>query len=204
MRGRIWLLLGLAVGVAIAVGRLPLLAPAGASLSRAALYVVGSGAAAALHAVAKQGGSSRTLEAIAAVLSVLVPGVTAWLAVIAAKGALGLRKLVALAVLVYGVASFAYHPALGSVTTLGLAVAVAAAAVMATGPVVAVVLSALAGLLAAEVIPALLPGRGEVALPAHMLSIALHGSGASPAVLAIGLLVFAAVPFLMAARSVLR
>lgn len=204
MKGRIWLVLGLAAGVAIALGRLPLVAPAAQSLASAAMSLADTGARALLRGIASHGASRRTVEAVGAILSVLLPGITAWLAVLAAKGALGLRKLVALAVLALGVASFFYHPVVGSVTTLALAVAVAAAAVMASGPVVAIALSTLAGLLAAEVLPQLLPGRGGFTAPAHMLGAALYGSGVSPLIAGIGLLIVAVVPFLLVAKSVLR
>ena len=95
MRGKLWLVVGVAVGVAIGIGKLPYFAGAATSLTDTAERVVGSGGHTLIRDAATHGASLRVVNAVTAVLSVLVPGVTALLLVYAARTTLHLRAVIA-------------------------------------------------------------------------------------------------------------
>jgi hypothetical protein len=206
MRGRIWLILGVAVGIAIGIGKLPYLSGAAGTLSDTSLRLVGSGGADVVRWSAHRGAPRRTIDGLAASIAVLVPGVTALLLVLAARLTLHLRALIGALVALLGVAGYRYFPhgiATGSlVLALGLAALVAAAA---AGPLVATPLAALAALIGTEFLPRLVAGSSSVAR-SEVVTIhhALTNNPGAPLWLEILVLVFAAVPFAVAARLVLR
>jgi len=205
VKGRIWLLLGVGVGIAIGVGRMPYFAGAAGSLSDTAQRVVDSAGSSLLHGVAERGGFRRVIEGLSAVLGLLVPGATALLLVAAARFTLRLRLFVGVVVLVLGVASFFYLGHGLAIGVLLLAVGAAAVAVVATGPLVAAPLAALASLIGTEFLPRLVSGRDSVT---HSSVITLHqalfATAGSPLWLEVGMLLIAAAPFAIAARFVVR
>ena len=147
-KGRIWLLLGIAVGIAVGVGKLAYFAGAATSLSDTAERIVGTGGRTLVHAAASHGASLRVVDGITAVLTVLVPGVTALLLMYAARGTLRLRALTGVLVAALGVAAFFYLPHGVAAGVAVLAFAAAGIALAATGPLVAAPLAALAALIA--------------------------------------------------------
>ncbi|HET9072891.1 MAG TPA: hypothetical protein VFN60_13330 [Acidimicrobiales bacterium] len=202
--GRAWLIIGAAAGVAMALGHFPYLAGAARTLAATALSLVGSGGHAIIRAAARHGASRRVVLGATAVIAVLVTGVTAWLCVLAAKGTLRLRSLLALILLVLGAASFAYHPGGVAGGTLLLAVAAGGLALVLTGPLVAAPLAALAGLLAGAYLPALLL-RGQIGQPVvEALHQAIYGQPGTSVALHALLLVIAVAPFLLALRVLVR
>lgn len=204
MKGRMWLLLGAAVGIAIGVGKLPYLAGAAASFSNTAQHVVGSAGLTILHDTAKAGAPQRVVEGLTALVAVLVPGLTALVLVLAARLSLELRAVIALAVLALGVVAFIYLPHGDAGGVLVLAALVAGIALIATGPLVAAPLTALAALIGTVFLPRLLATRSTLPnRPVAMLHEALFSSGGSPLWLRIVVLLLAALPFAGAARLVL-
>lgn len=206
MRGRIWLLAGVAIGIAIGAGRLPFFAGAAANLSDTSQRVVGSGGHDLVRWAAHNGSPRRAVEGLAAFVAVLVPGVTAFLLILAARLSLRLRVVVGLLVLLIGVAG--YHYLGHSVATGSLVLAVASAALVAAaaiGPLVATPLAAIAALIGYEFLPRLVSGRPSVP---HSEVVALHHALIShpgaPVWLEVIVLVVAALPFAAAARLVLR
>jgi hypothetical protein len=203
-KGRIWLILGLVVGVAMALGHFPYLAGAARALAGSALSLVSSGAHAIIDAAAARGAPRRAVIGVAAVLAVLVPGLTAWLCVLVARGALRLRWVVAVLLVVLGAASFAYRPGGLATGTLILGLVAGALAVSLTGPLVAAPLAALAGLLAGAYLPAVLE-HGRVGRPVvEALHQAIYDHPGDPLVLHAALLVVAVVPFVLMLRSAVR
>ena len=205
MKGRIWLLLGVAVGIAIGVGHLPYFAGAARSLSDTSQRIVASAGSSLVHSVAKRGWLRRLIEGLSALLGLLVPGATALLLVAAARFTLHLRLIVGLVVLVIGIASFGYLAHGLAIGTVLLALGAAAIVVMATGPLVAAPLAALAALIGTEFLPRLVSGRTSVS---HSSIVTLHRAlfmtAGSPIWLELVMLAVAAVPFAIAARLVIR
>ncbi|MHB8505267.1 MAG: hypothetical protein ACYDEN_06040 [Acidimicrobiales bacterium] len=204
MRGRLWIVFGVAAGVAMALGDLPWLAGAGRTLAGTCLGLVDSGAKALIHAVADHGAPRRVLLGLSAVIAVAVPGLTAWLAILAARGSLRLRGVIAAVLVVLGAASFAYHPAGVAGGSMALALVVAALAVVLTGPLVAAPLAALAGLLGGTFLPALVLHGAVAHAVVEDLHVALYGRPGAPLVLVAALVVVAAAPFIAALRDVVR
>ena len=204
LKGRIWLILGLAVGVAMALGHFPYLAGAARSLAGSALSLVSSGGHEIVRAAAQRGAPRRVVLGVTAVVAVLVPGATAWLCVLVARGALRLRALVAVLLVIFGAASFAYHSGGVAIGTLVLAVVAGALTVALTGPLVAAPLAALAGLLAGAYLPAVLE-HGQVGRPVvEALHEAIYDRPGDPLALHAALLVVAVAPFALMLRSALR
>ncbi len=205
MKGRIWLLVGIAAGVAVAVGKLVFFAGAATSLSDTAQRVVGTAGLTLIHSAAHRGAPRRAVEGLTAVLAVLAPGVTALLLVCAARGALRLRALIGLLLAALGVAAFFYLPHGVAAGVAGLALVAAGIAVLATGPLVAAPLAALAALIAAAFLPRLLASKSTLPnLPVSALHQALFTSAGSPLWLRIVVLALAALPFAFAARLIVR
>jgi hypothetical protein len=205
MKGRIWLVAGVAVGIALGIGKLPYFAGAATSLSETALRVVGTGGLTLVHDAARHGASRRVVDGVTAVLSVLVPGVTALLLVYAARTTLHLRTVIAVLVAALGVAAFIYLPHGTALGVAALAFAAAGIAVVATGPLVAAPLTALAALIATAFLPKLLASHSTLPnVPVSTLHEALFASAGSPAWLQVAVLVIAAVPFALAARLIVR
>jgi hypothetical protein len=206
MKGRPWLFAGLAVGIAVGAGRLPYLMGAASSLSDTSQQLVRSGGLDLVHWTARQGAPARAVDGVAAFVSILIPGVTALLLVLAARLTLRLRALVGLLVAVLGATAYHYL-GLGVATgTLVLALALAGLVVAAaTGPLVVLPLVALAALIGTEYLPRLLAGARSVPRSSvATLHEAMFSHPGAPVWLAVIAVAVAAVPFLLALRFVLR
>ena len=200
-----WLVVGALVGVGIAVGDVPYLAGAARSLADDAQRLVGTGGSQIVTSVARHGAPKRLVLGVTAVLSVLLPGVTALLLVIAARGTLRVRALIAVLVAALGVASFAYQPHGVAFGAVGLALAVAAVAVALTGPLVTAPLCVLAGLIGGEYLPRMLSTHPAVAGAAiSNLHLALTGVAGTPLWVRVILLLVAVVPLAVATRLILK
>jgi hypothetical protein len=205
MVGRKWLLIGVILGVVVAVGHVPYLAGAARALAETALRLVGSGGNRLIHAVAHTGAPRRVVLGSTALVAVLAPGVTALLLVLAARGTLRLRAIVGVLLAVLGVASFFYHPRGTAIGVVVLALAVSAIAVAATGPFVAAPLAALAGLIGGTYLPHLvLHQSGADRRAVRAMHTALFAHPGDPTALQAVLVVVAAVPFALAVRRVVR
>jgi hypothetical protein len=207
VRGRGWMVVGVAAGLALALGRAPYLAGAARSLAGSAESLVGSGGHRLLAGATRRGAPAQAVEILTAVVAVVVPGVTALLAVLAARGTLRLRAVIALVLAGLGAATYLYQGRGDASGALILALAVGGIAVTAAGPLVVTPLCALAGLLCGETLPELLragrTGAGLTAQPASLVHQALYGSPGSPLWIRVALLIVAAVPFGVGARLVL-
>ncbi len=202
--GRVWLILGAAAGVAMALGHFPYLAGAARTLAGTAVALVGSGGHALIGAAARHGASRRSILGVQAVVAVVVPGVTAWLCVLVARGAMRLRWVVAVLLVALGAAAFAYHSGGVASGTLLLGLAAGVVAVTLTGPLVAAPLAAVAGLLAGSYLPTVVVD-GSVGRPVvEDLHQAIYGRAGDPLGLHLVLLVVALAPFAFALRAVLR
>jgi hypothetical protein len=200
-----WLLLGVAAGIALGVGKLPYFAGAAGSLSDTALRVVGTAGLTLLHSAARHGAPRRVVEGFAALVAVLVPGATALLLVLAARSTLRLRSLLGLVLVALGAAAFFYLPA-GSAAGVGLlALAAAGIAVAATGPLVAAPLAGLAALVGTAYLPQLVTGGTALTrVPVGRLHEAIFSTAGAPTWLRAVVLVVAALPFAWAAKLVAR
>jgi hypothetical protein len=203
--GRIWLVVGIALGIAVGLGKLAYFAGAARSLTDTAERVVGTAGLTLIHSAARHGAPQRVVEGLAGVLAVIIPGITALCLIIAARATLRIRALVGLLVAALGVAAFFYQPHGIAIGTAVLALAVAAIAVALTGPLVAAPLAAFAALIATVFLPRLLASHSTIPNgPVLMLHSALFGSAGSPLWLRLVVLVIAAVPFGVAARLVAK
>lgn len=203
MRGRLWLVVGVLLGIAVAAGRVPYLAGAGRSLAASAEHLVLSGADRLVHAAATHGAPQRVVLGFGGLLTILVPGVTALLLIVAARASLRLRAVIALLITAVGAASFVYQPHGEATGVLLLALALAGLAVTLTGPLVAAPLAMAAGLVAAEFLPTLFGHQSAITRSAvEALHTALWGSPGDPAGLRVVLLVVALAPMLYAARLI--
>jgi hypothetical protein len=204
VKGRIWLVSGVVLGVAIGIGKVPYVAGAADSLSDTAQRVIGTAGLTVIHAGASHGAPRRVVEGLAVLVGVLVPGVTALILVYAARATLRVRALISLVLVGLGAAAFVYLPA-GHASGVALLAFVAGGIVFfATGPVVATPLAALGALIGTTFLPRLFAAHSTLPqLPVTHLHQALFGDPGSPLWLRVVLLVVAAVPFGLAARSVL-
>jgi len=201
---KLWVIVGVLVGIAVGLGKLAYLAGAASSLSGTALKLVGTGGLSLIHAAATHGAPRRVVEGIAAVVAVLVPGATTLLLVVAARVSLVLRSLVAVLVVALGAVSFAYLPRGEALGVLLLTLVVAALALFATGPLIAAPLAGLGALIATVYLPLLISSRRLLPTgPVNELHEALLGSAGAPLWLAVLLLLVALAPVLWAARLVL-
>lgn len=200
------MLIGVAVGLALALGHAPYLAGAARSLAAAAESLVAAAGRRLLAGAAHQGTPGRVVEVVTVLVAVALPGATALLAVVAARGTLRVRSVVALLLAALGAVSYLYQGHGKASGALVLALAVGGIAVAATGPLVVAPLCALAGLLCGETLPQLLrsgaSGATGISQPASSLHQALYSSPGAPAWIRVGLLLVAAIPFAAAARLV--
>ena len=134
MKGRLWLFVGVAVGIVLGLGKLAYFHGAAVSLSDTALRVVGTAGLTLVHSAASRGAPQRVVTGLTAVLAVLVPGVTALLLVYAGRATLRLRAVVGLLLAGLGVAAFFYLPGGSAAGVALLAFAAAGLALAATGP----------------------------------------------------------------------
>jgi hypothetical protein len=205
LRGRIWLIGGAVVGIAIAAGRLPYLAGAGRSLADTAQRLVDSGANRLVRDVASSGGPRRLVIGLGGLLAVLAPGVASLLLVVAARGSLRLRAVIGLLIVAVGASSYLYQGHGKATGVLLLALVIAGLAVSLTGPLVAAPLTAIAALIAGEFLPALVSKhRGVTQASVNATHIAIFNHPGTPAPLQFLLLIVAALPFAFAARLILR
>jgi hypothetical protein len=204
VKGRIWLIAGALLGIAVAAGHVPYIAGAGRSLADTAERLVGSGADHLVRAAASTGAPRRVVLGFGGVIAAVLPGITALLLIVAARSALLLRTIVALLVAALGAASYFYQPNGKATGALVLALAVAAIAVALTGPLVVAPLAALAGLIGGEFLPALLRSSQVVTQRSvNDLHQAIYDHPGTPTALRVAVLVVAAIPFAAAARLVL-
>jgi hypothetical protein len=205
LKGRRWLLFGVAAGIAVGIGKLAYVSGAASSLSDTAQRIVGTGGLSLIHAFAAHGAPARAISGITAVLAVLVPGVTALLLVYAARSTLRLRAVIALLLAGLGVAAFFYLPHGVATGAAVLAFAVAGIAVVASGPFIAAPLAAMAALIATEFLPRILATDSKLPnVPVTALHEALFAAPGSPVWLRVAVLVLAALPFALAARLIVR
>ena len=203
MRGRVWLIFGVIIGIAVSAGRLPYLAGAARSFAASAEHLVLSGANRIISGAAKHGAPKRVVLGVGGVLAVIVPGVTALLLIEAARVSLRIRTLIALAIVAVGAASYVYQPHGEATGVLVLALLVAGLAVALTGPVVAFPLSLLAGLIGGSFVPTLFSKRLDATQNAvNSLHVALYNRPGHPLALQVALLVVALIPFAWAAKLV--
>jgi hypothetical protein len=203
LHGRVWLIVGVLVGVAIAIGHLDYLAGAARTLADTAERLVGSGADRLIHRLEATNASRRVALGLTATVAVLLPGLTALLLIVAARGSLRLRAVIGLLVLALGAASYLYHPGGKATGVLLLVLVVATVAVAFTGPLVAAPLAALAGLIAGEFLPGLVQSSRVVTQSSvNDLHQAIFGRPGTPALLQGAVLILAFVPFAAAARLV--
>lgn len=199
------MLVGAVLGVAVALGHLPYLAGSARVLADTALRIVGSAGTRLIHGVAHRGAPRRVVLGLTSLLSVLAPGVTALVLVLAARGTLRLRAAAAVLLAVLGVASFVYHPAGVATGTVALALAVAGLAVALTGPLVAGPLAGLAGLIGGSYLPRLVEhGSRTERAAVETMHRAVYARPGDPTALRAALIVVAAAPFALAIRYVLR
>jgi hypothetical protein len=199
----VWLIVGVVAGVAIAVGHLDYLAGAARTLADTAERLVGSGATRLIHRVAATGAPRRLVLGLSGLTAVVIPGVTALLLILAARGSLRLRAVIGFLVLALGAASYLYHPGGQATGVLFLALVIAAVAVAFTGPLVAAPLAALAGLIAGEFLPGLVQSSRVVTQGSVSdLHQAIFGRPGTPAFLQLAVLLIALIPFVAGARLV--
>jgi hypothetical protein len=203
--GRKWLLIGAVLGVAIALGHVPVVTGGARALADTALRLVSSGGQRLIRATAKRGAPQRVVLGVESLVAVLAPGVTALLLVLAARGTLRLRAIVGLLVAVLGATSFIYQSHGSAVDAVILGLVVAGLAVALTGPLVAAPLAALAGLIGGSYLPHLLTHDNAVdGAAVRAMHTALFARPGDPTALRVALLVVAVVPFVLALRWVLR
>ncbi len=204
MRGRVWLIIGAAVGIAVALGRLPYLAGAGRSLAATAERLVLSGANRIISGAASAGASRRVVLGLGSLIAVILPGLTALLLVVAARATIVVRRVIAAGIVVLGAASYFYQPHGAATGVLVLALAVAGIAVTLSGPLVAAPLALGAGLLGGEYLPTLVSsGTAATNSSVNAMHEALFNQPGTPTALQVALLVVAALPFVWAARLIL-
>jgi len=209
MKGRLWVVLGVVAGVAIGLGRLVYFDGAAISLCDTTLRIVDTAGLTMIHYAARYGAPRRVVLGLAAVLAIVLPGITALLLVVAARTTMRLRQIIGILLAALGVAAFFYLPAGTAVGVAALALLAAAFVVAATGPLVVVPLAALAALIATVFLPRLVLGHdSRLSAPISTLHQALFVTVGSPLWLRIAAAALAAIPFALAsrllARSVLR
>ena len=203
LRGRVWLIIGVLAGIAIAIGHLDYLAGAARTLADTVERLVGSGASWLIQRLAATGASHRLVLGFAAAVAVLIPGLTALLLIAAARGSLRLRAVIGLLVLALGAASYLYRPGGQATGALILVLVVATLAVVFTGPLVVAPLAALAGLIAGEFLPGLVQSNRVVTQRSVTeLHQAIFADPGTPTLLRLAVLVLALIPFAAAARLV--
>ena len=203
MRGRIWLLVGAAIGIAVAAGRVPYLAGAGRALAGTAERLVQSGANRLVSDVASNGAPKRVIQGIGALLAVALPGITALLLIVAATATLRIRSVIALGVAALGAVSYFYHPHGTASGVLVLALLVAGLAVTLTGPLLVAPLAMGAGLIGAEFLPTLFAQHyAATQSSVNALHLAVYNRPGTPLAMQVVLLIVAALPFAWAAKLI--
>jgi hypothetical protein len=204
MKGRWWLILGVALGVAISIGRVPYVAGAARSLANTTQRLVASGGHDIIRSAATHGAPQRVVLGISALVALIVPGLTALGLVAAAKGTLVLRRIVAVILAALGASVFFYQPHGTALGALALALAVGGVALALSGPLLVAPLCALAGLIGGEYLPRLV--RTHLSVPntvVRQLHEALFANPGAPAWLRVVALIVAVAPFAVGLRLVL-
>jgi len=205
VKGRIWLIGGVVLGVAVGVGKVPYVAGAADSLSDTAQRVVGTAGLSLIDAGAGHGAPRRAVEGFEALAGALVPGVTALILIYAARTTLRARAFIALLLAALGAAAFFYLPAGHATGAAVLAFAAAGVVFIASGPIVAAPLAALAALIGTTFLPRLFSAHSTFPeLPVVHLHEAFFGDVGSPLWLRVVVLAVAALPFAWAVRVVTR
>jgi len=198
VRLRLWMLVGIAVGLAVGIGHLPYLAGAPGSLAQISVRMVERAGHRLVGAAALHGASERVVRGLAATVALVAPGVAALALVGAARGVLVVRRLVAVMLLALAAAAFFALPTGAAVGVAGLALGAAAIAVVASGPLLVAPLVAVATVVGTGFLPRILSTANALAGPVGELHLALSNSVGAPLWLrAIGLIV-ATVPFVAA------
>ncbi|MCU4183359.1 hypothetical protein K6U06_03235 [Acidiferrimicrobium sp. IK] len=201
MKGRVWMVVGVAAGLALSLGRAPYLAGAARSLADTAQRLVGSAGNKLLTSAAKHGAPHSAVVVVTALVAVALPGITALVLIVAARSTLRLRAVIAVLLVALGAAAYVYQGHGVASGTLVMALAVAGIAVAATGPLVVAPLAALAGLLCGQTLPRVLAAHTTLPnAPVAAIHQALYHSPATPAWLRVAVLIVAGVPFFFAAR----
>lgn len=199
------MIIGAVAGIAVGLGGIPFLAGAARSLADTAQHLVASGGGRLIDEAASSGAPERLVLGLSALIGVLLPGITAFLLVLAAIGSMRLRAVVAFAVVALGAVAYAYQPRGVATGELVLALAASLLAVVLSGPLVAAPLAGLAALIGTEYLPQLVSGDSSPALAnVSLFHQALTGNPGTPLVLQVVLLVVAAVPFAYAGRLILE
>jgi hypothetical protein len=205
VKGRIWLIIGIAAGIAIGIGKLPYLAGAAQSLADTSQRVVGSAELTLIHHVAGHGASRRVVEGLAAIAAVLIPGLTAIVLILAARGTLRVRLVIVVLLVALGASAFISLPKGHAAGVAVLAFVAAGVVLIATGPLVVAPLAALASLIGTTYLPRLVSSHSTIPnAPVVELHRALFADPSSPTWLRIVVLLVAAAPFALAARLALR
>jgi hypothetical protein len=203
VKGRVWLILGVIAGIAVAAGRLPYLAGAAKSLAATAEHLVLSGANRIIRGAARYGAPRRVVLGIGGVIAVIVPGIAALLLILAAKVSLRIRSLIAILIVAVGASSYLYHTGGVASGVLILALVVAGLAVALTGPLVAFPLALLAGMIGASFLPTLFARHYEATQSGvNALHEAIYNRPGQPVGLQVILLLVALLPFAWAAKLV--
>jgi hypothetical protein len=198
------LIIGTALGVAISIGQVPYVAGAARSLANTAQRLMASAGHDVIKAAAGHGAPERVILGFSALLALLIPGATALVLVVAAKGTLLLRRIVALLLAALGAAAFFYQPHGTALGALALALAIAGVAVTLSGPLVVAPLCALAGLIGGEYLPRLVSSHPTVPnAVVRSLHEALFANPAAPAWMRVVALIVAVAPFALGLRLVL-
>ncbi len=154
--------------------------------------------------VAKSGAPKRVVVGIGALVAVLAPGLTALALIVAGRATMIVRSLVAVGVALLGVASYFYHPGGKATGVLVLALVIAGAALVLSGPLIVAPLALGAGLIGAEYLPTIVSGHlAATAVAVSDLHQAIFASPGSPLPLEIAVLVVAILPFAAALRLIL-
>lgn len=204
MRAKVWLVFGIVIGVAVGIGRIDYFAGAAGSLSDTALRLVASAGHRIVVAAASHGAPQRAVDGITAALAVLVPGTAALLLIVAARGSVRLKGPVALLLVGLGIAAFFYLPHGDAIGVAVLAFVAAVVVVVATGPLLAAPLAALAAVIGTAYLPRLLANHSTVPdAPVSALHRAIFATPGTPLWLRIAVLVVAVLPFGAALRLAL-
>ena len=211
MKGKFWLLVGVAIGVFIWVAKVPYLAGAGQSFATTLEKVVSSVAhwiASTGPSVSTKSGSYNTspriVDGFSGLGSALLPGITAVILIFAAKSVRRIRWVVAILLAALGVASFSYFSHGSAMGVLILALVVAFLSVTMAGPLVVTPLCALAALIACEYLPQLFNSKALTNGPVDLIHTAFWSSPGQPSWLQLVVFVVACAPFALAGRLVLR
>lgn len=211
MKGKFWLLVGVAIGVAVWVLKVPYLAGAGQSFATTLEKVVasiahwlGSSGTSVSTKSGNYNASPRIVDGFSGLGSALLPGITAVVLIFAAKSIRRVRWVVAILLAALGVASFSYFSHGSAMGVLVLSLVVAFLSVTMAGPLVVTPLAALAALIACEYLPHLFSSKALTDGPVGLIHQAFWSSPGQPSWLQLVVFVVACAPFVLAGRLVLR